>query len=439
MEIGNEQDRATESLSDDACGAGRACAADQRAELDKDAPPSNTASNNDNQEPISFTPLRWGVDSLYLSYPGKLADAVARKLEELKRTAQASQESEQAKAQYQIGDHLFEVKDKGAGMFPFVLRDNAFRIALSRPKSSTLPMAYAQVSSGMLAAFTPQGVERKLAAVLEQLGDIQSPKVSRIDVFIDFVSNVDMESWPRHAWVTRAHNVQAYSVWGQFSGWAIGLGGVIAARLYNKTLEIEASGKEYLKELWFKAGWDGISPVWRLEFELKREILTQKGLSGLHQTLGHLGGLWSYATDEWLRLTLPNGQDSRRSRWPIHPLWLALSSVDWGGNSGPLLERFSSVSAPDERQVLSRLFSSMTTWMAINNQLTLDEAWDALPLRMDDYLLTLCMREGIPLTQYIEEKVRIKARRFNTLLNEEDEAPDDEADARNYRKGSRGG
>lgn len=51
----------------------------------------------------------------------------------------------------------------------------------------------------------------------------------------------------------------------------------------------------------------------------------------------------------------------------------------------------------------------------------------------------LCMREGIPLTQFVEEKVRIKARRFNTLLNEEDEVPDDEADARSYRKQSRGG
>ena len=61
--------------------------------------------------------------------------------------------------------------------------------------------------------------------------------------------------------------------------------------------------------------------VWRLEFELKREVLTQKGLSKLYQVLNHLNGLWSYATTEWLRLTLPSDDDKTRSRWPIHPLW----------------------------------------------------------------------------------------------------------------------
>ena len=53
--------------------------------------------------------------------------------------------------------------------------------------------------------------------------------------------------------------------------------------------------------------------VWRLEFELKREVLTQKGLSKLYQVLDHLDGLWSYATTEWLRLTLPSEDDKTRS------------------------------------------------------------------------------------------------------------------------------
>lgn len=38
-----------------------------------DAPPSNTASNNSIPPPEDlFAPLRWGVDSLYLSYRGSL-------------------------------------------------------------------------------------------------------------------------------------------------------------------------------------------------------------------------------------------------------------------------------------------------------------------------------------------------------------------------------
>jgi hypothetical protein len=369
-----------------------------------------------------------------------LADSVTRKLETLKKLAQSEHEGVQATAQYQVEEHIFEVKDKGSGLFPFVLRDNAFRISLSRPKSGALPMAYVQVSSSMLAAFTPLQIESRLNAVLEQMGDIESPRTSRIDLFVDFTCAVDMESWSRHAWVTRAHNIQSYSCQGQFSGWSIGLGGVLAGRLYNKSLEIETSGKEYLKELWLKAGWDGVTPVWRLEFELKRELLTQKGVSGLHQTLDHLGGLWAYATDEWLRLTLPSEQDSTRSRWPVHPLWACLASISWGSNGGPLLDRFTSVSAPSEKQTMSRLLSSMTTLMALNGQVGLDEAWDDLRLRLDNHLHTLCMWEGIHPDQYVEERVRIKARRFNSILNQQDdEGPDPEEQARLYRKLSRGG
>ena len=425
--------------SDDACRADRACAGNRCAELDKDAAPSNTASNNSNCEEIGFVPLRWGVDSLYLSYPGMLADSVTRKLETLKKIAQSEHESEQARAQYVVEDHVFEVKDKGSGIFPFVLRDNAFRIALARPKSGSLPMAYVQVSSTMLSAFSPQRAEAMLSDVLLKMGDIEPARTSRIDLYVDFMCDADMESWSRHAWVTRAHNIQSYSCLGQFSGWSIGMGGVIAARLYNKTLEIQTSGKEYLKELWLKAGWDGVRPIWRLEFEFKRELLTQKGLSTLHETLRHLGGLWAYATDEWLRLTLPSEQDSTRSRWPVHPLWACLASVEWGEDGGPLLDRFISVSAPSEKQVLSRLLSSMTTLMALNGHLGLDAAWDGLRLRLDNHLHTLCMWEGIHPDQYVEEKVRIKARRFNSILNQVDESPDIEEEARQYLRQSRGG
>lgn len=286
-----------ESSTADAQGRASACAAAPGAVSEKDATLSNTASNKCNPEEINFIPLRWGVDSLYLSYPGMLADSTARKLEALKKSAQSDLEADQMTAQFQVGDHIFEVKDKGSGLFSYILIDNAYRISLSRPKNGSVPMAYVQVSSGLLAAYSPLQAESRLSAILEQLGDIEPARVSRLDMYVDFTATVDMESWDRLAWVTRAHQIHAYAVQGRFSGWSVGMGGVIAARLYDKTLEIENSGKEYLKDLWLKAGWDGVSPVWRLEFEFKLELLTQKGLSGLPETLNHLGGLWAYATD----------------------------------------------------------------------------------------------------------------------------------------------
>ncbi|MFZ2170991.1 MAG: hypothetical protein WAW61_15310, partial [Methylococcaceae bacterium] len=117
-------------------------------------------------------------------------------------------------------------------------------------------------------------------------------QISRVDLFVDFTSPVKMNSWDQSAWVTRAHNIASYSLRRHFSGWSIGMGGVMGARLYNKTLELEKSKKDYLKPLWKMAGWDEESPVWRLEFQYKREALKELGVLEMEHLIQHYGGLW---------------------------------------------------------------------------------------------------------------------------------------------------
>ncbi len=245
--------------------------------------PSNTVPNN--SIPNYFKLLRWGVDSLYLSYPGELFSEIDSKLKVLKQVAQSSEPYEQAQAQYPIDDHIFEVKDKGTRFFPYILEDNAFRIQFSRSRS--MPFAYVKITSEYLTHVGSVAAEKALRLILGQFGVIhESANVSRIDIFVDFVSSVDMESWDRHAWVTRASAINTYSIERDFSGWVIGAGSVISCRLYDKTLEIEKQSKKYyLHKLWNKAGWNEHDKVWRLEFQLKREVLTQKGLHKLHDVL----------------------------------------------------------------------------------------------------------------------------------------------------------
>ena len=82
---------------------------------------------------------------------------------------------------------------------------------------------------------TPADAEKSLHNILTELGVLQSSaNVSRIDLYVDFVSHQNMEEWTREAWVTRAGSISSYAINKQFTGWAIGMGGVIAARLYDK-------------------------------------------------------------------------------------------------------------------------------------------------------------------------------------------------------------
>ncbi|WP_295624047.1 replication initiation factor [uncultured Nitrosomonas sp.] len=402
-------------------------------------PPSNTVPNNCNNE--YFKLLRFGVDSLYLSYPGELFPDVDERLTELKQIAQSPEPFEQVKAQYPINSHIFEVKDKGARLFPYILEDNAFRIQLSR--SQSVPLAYVKLSSEYLTHVGSVAAEKELQSILAQFGVVyESANVSRIDLFVDFFSSVDMESWDRHAWVTRASSINNYSIERAFSGWVIGAGGVISCRLYDKTLEIEKQSKKfYLHELWKKAGWNGEDKVWRLEFQLNRGVLTQKGFGKLSEVLGNLSGLWSYATTEWLRLTLPNGDDQTRSRWPIHPLWGYLSSIDWETNGGPLSSRFSAARVPGNDWLCKIGLSTLISLMACKGIKDFDSGIRVFKDALYVYHERKSFYLGLTFDDYIQEKVTIKARQFNTILNRSIEAEEQasiDKDAAEYRKQSDG-
>ena len=439
-----QQNPTATSLAPARSGASRADGGQEAAEaLASGAPPSNTAPDNCNDG--YFKALRWGVDSLYLSYPGELSRESQARLDELKQLAQSSEPGAVAKAQLPLGGHVFEVKERGASLFPYILEDNAFRIQLSRPGRQA-PLAYVKISAAYLAHVGPVAAERHLYGLLSELGELkESANVSRIDLFVDFQSSLDMESWDRIAWVTRASSINAYAVSGNFSGWSVGLGGVISARLYNKLLEIVVSGKDWILPLWQKAGWEGQGVIWRLEFELKREVLTQKGLSKLHQVLDHLNGLWSYATTEWLRLTLPSADDKTRSRWPIHPLWGFLSAVDWESPGGPLAKRFTPTRSPNDDKLFQMACSVILAFMAKHGFAAgqLYEAKDDLIARLHDYIEQKAYDLGLSFDGYIAEKLALKRRQYNTAINDPEHEAKRQArelaeQAKAYRKASGG-
>lgn len=399
-------------------------------------PPSNTVPNN--SKPPYFQALRWGVDSLYLSYPGQLSETVDSDLRALKKLAQ-DRDGLAAKAQYPLGEHIFEVKDKSSGLFPFTIEDNTFQIRLSAHHAKALPMAYVKVSSHYLSHKTPAEAEAHLRSLLYSLGDVNPPKVSRIDLFVDFASSVDIESWKRSAWVTKASGVSQYAQDQNFTGWLIGAGSALMARLYNKRIEIEKSGKTYLEPLWREAGWDAEQPVWRLEFQFKREVLDQLGLNSVPGVLDHLNGLWSYVTTEWLKLTMPSDTDRTRSRWPIHPLWIALSSIDWESQGGSLLREYSPSRAPSKEWVGRRALSAMASIGALNGVKNFDAALAALGDAAFNVLDNQAYGLGLSHWDVFQEKVEILQRKYNTALNAPmPDATEDDPIAREYRRQTQG-
>jgi len=180
-------------------------------------------------------------------------------LEHLKLLGQSESEKKEAQAQLKIGEHLFEVLGNGAPRFPFILADNCFFIKFSRNRAKSLPLASVQISSGYLAAVGVEAATANLCSIIAQFGDIQgSPKISRVDVFLDFICAVDFDKLDQECWVTRANLLAKYYdrriPQHSPAGWWVSVAIYLHACM-KKTVEIEfKSRKIYLHELWQPRG-----------------------------------------------------------------------------------------------------------------------------------------------------------------------------------------
>lgn len=102
----------------------------------------------------------------------------------------------------------------------------------------------------------------------------------------------------------------------------------IAAVVYNKTTYITHKAKDttWFHDLWKEQGWDGETPVWRVEFRFKRSMLHECEIDSAYAVADRLAALWEYAAMGWLRYTVPE-LDTNRSRWEAHPVWRVIQGA----------------------------------------------------------------------------------------------------------------
>jgi hypothetical protein len=409
-----------------------ALAASRHGDTSAGAPPSNTAPANYIDESTRI--FRTGIDSLYLSWSGTLNQEFDDLLTGLKEKAQSPNPVDQSKAVLQLLDHRFEVSDKGKGRFPFVIRDNWYHIQISRTQSTSMPLAMAQISSELLSISGFNSSVRKLETLISRIGAIEEQKISRIDVCVDFYTEFNLELIPKSAWVMQAQDYGSRYVGNRFSGFLFGAGGSLLGRLYDKALEIETKSKKtFFYPLWEKGGWMGELPVWRMEFQLRREVLRQMGINSTNDLDEKLNGVWQYCCQKWLRLTVPSLSDTAKTRWPDHPLWVSLNQARFGQGDLQPLFRTRKERLPSDESLYVHGLGGITSLMAKKGITSLDEALKIFASNL--YTHHHNRREsGYSLGKYINAKVAQKARKFNTRLEKDLENSDPEA----YRKAKEG-
>lgn len=95
----------------------------------------------------------------------------------------------------------------------------------------------------------------------------------------------------------------------------------IVLRVYNKVDEISESSEK----TWFYDIWGTDEHVWRIEWQCRKEILKRFSIRSVSDLAVGQGDLLHYLAHEHDTLRVPN-DDSNRSRWPLHPLWVELQN-----------------------------------------------------------------------------------------------------------------
>jgi len=404
------------------------------------APPSNTAPCN-SQDGDFVKILRTGIDSLYLSYPGSLFTETAVRLNELKKLAQSDDLERSALAQIELDGHLFQVNDRGGRKFRYILADNWYRIEIASLTAKSLPLAYARVASELITLNGARFAENDLRGIVGKLGQLEgSARVSRVDLCVDFLTSYPLDAITESDWVSRAKVLDRFSINRAFSGWVIGPGGVMSARLYNKTLELQKSGKTYYQSLWEKAGWEPGQTVWRLEFQLRRTVLKELDVSTFEALLPRCGGLWRYATQSWLRLSHSEKARSNRKDLPTHPLWEALAAAEWDDCATCSRSPVEKSRLPSDARLFINGLSPITSFMAREGILLPDEGIRAFWRCARDF--HNARGDSAPkFEDYVYQKALSKSRGYNSVKTHEALGVPDpgmQAVAKAYKKRSDG-
>ncbi|RUO39243.1 hypothetical protein CWE22_10860 [Pseudidiomarina aestuarii] len=371
------------------------------------APPCNTAPPKYDKAKV----LRSGVDSLYLSFHGVVHPHILKELEEKKTIAADERCRGKAAAALHLADIPFRVMPKGQGLHRYVIMNRHLRIRIAGERSGKAPTLYMEISSEFLSIYGYQNALQMTNAVADHLvSSSNGGSLSRLDLCVDFTTNIDWRLIDPARWVCRSTHRAEYRESDEITGFVFGQSGSVMSRLYDKTREIEKSEKFFFRELWTDCGWSGNDKVWRLEFQLRQEFLKSASQKDPFLLIDVKNSIWRYLTQDWLSLR-DQTTDSNHSRWPVADSWHALSQATFNSTPAADLKRVSFVSYPSDKSIFIGALGFLTSFMVKARCESLDEALQKfIPLAARYFAND--EKQPLALDEYVCNKLAEKKLRF---------------------------
>jgi hypothetical protein len=256
------------------------------------------------------TPVLAGIDSLYLGFYGQLRLEIVGVAD--------------TGGGVMVGEYEFTVDSRGRGAYGVVLDNPWMNISVgNRFQSSLSPPVYVQVKSDFIHFTGLTTAYRTVVSVVNCLflAGVEREQVSRADIFVDIPWQQGFQPQDINQFVTRARKSKTEYENNRVSSITVGRGDV-KARIYNKSLELGASGKDWLYQIW---GVDERLPVWRTEIEFRRGFLNDYGIDTFEDLLESRQSLWNYATTDWLSMRIVGNPNPTRR--PVTAFWQGVQNA----------------------------------------------------------------------------------------------------------------
>ena len=215
-----------------------------------------------------------------------------------------------------LGSEEFLLQPYGTGSgYPFVIQNRDFSIQFGEFNT---PSFYVTFRSEGLWQHGALALHQRFMTWADGLGlrAFKPESLSRVDFTFDYwlpVLDFDEDSF-----LTLAQKDNQYRKDRRIQTFQLGVGELLL-RMYNKVDEIEEkSAKTWFYELW------GIKEnVWRIEWQTRKTLLKRFSIRTFDDLLTGQGDVLRYLAQEHTTLRI-QAEDSNRSRWLLHPLWLDL-------------------------------------------------------------------------------------------------------------------
>lgn len=202
--------------------------------------------------------------------------------------------------------------------FPFLIENEAFSIQFGEFNKPNFFVTYRSIALWHQGA---QGLHERFLAWAKSIGmsPYESERLSRVDFTFDyFLPVVDFDE---DSFVTSFSNDGKYRSDRKVQTLDFG-GGDLGLSVYNKCDEInEKSHKTWFYELW------GIDEnVWRIEWRVRKLWLKTFGIRTFESLKERQGDLLRVLVNDHTSIRI-KANDSNRSRWSVHPLWIDLQTL----------------------------------------------------------------------------------------------------------------